>query len=312
MNKILKIGGVSILAIVATTNANAAGYTCEELIEYTSCNPGYYLNSGDCIEGATCGAGHYIMGVCPENYEYFTEGCFADDSITDGDAESCNEFGTYYDAGHWCFGFNDDDTSEVVPASLECTSCAAGTYQPNAGQYSCVTCPAGSYCASDGLTAVSGVCEYGQYSSLGATACLSCPTHSYTNANGQSVTVPATTVSKGTGSITDCIIDTDTYFTDVTGTYHFKENCSFTMSTKFSVNSQADCAVVGGYWSDVSGEGDYFCLANSSSPYVPQTAEACDQAGLVWMNGRCTCSDCETECSFGWDSSGLGAVACGY
>ncbi len=100
--------------------------------------------------------------------------------------------------------------------------------------------------------------------------------------------------------MTDCIIDTDTYFTDVTGTYHFRENCSFTMSTKFLVKSQADCAVVGGYWSDVTSEGDYFCLANNSSSYVPQTAEACAQAGLVWRGGLCTCSECETECHFGW------------
>ena len=65
MNKLLKLTGVSVLAIMATANANAAGYTCEELIEYTSCNTGYALLDGDCV----CDGGYYTNGdkctVCP-------------------------------------------------------------------------------------------------------------------------------------------------------------------------------------------------------------------------------------------------------
>ena len=78
MNKFLKLTGVSVLTIVAATGANAAGYTCEELIEYTSCNDGYYLNSGDCIEGATCGAGNYLAHVCPGDDEEFPEYIYSD------------------------------------------------------------------------------------------------------------------------------------------------------------------------------------------------------------------------------------------
>ena len=65
MNKLLKLTGVSMLAIVAASNANAAGYTCEELIEYTSCNTGYALLDGDCV----CDGGYYTNGdkctICP-------------------------------------------------------------------------------------------------------------------------------------------------------------------------------------------------------------------------------------------------------
>ena len=65
MNKLLKLTGVSILTIMATANANAAGYTCEELIEYTSCNTGYALLDGDCV----CDGGYYTNGdkctICP-------------------------------------------------------------------------------------------------------------------------------------------------------------------------------------------------------------------------------------------------------
>ncbi|MBR2393833.1 MAG: hypothetical protein IKB05_05080 [Alphaproteobacteria bacterium] len=65
MNKLLKLTGVSMLAIVAATGARAAGYTCEELIEYTSCNTGYALLDGDCV----CDGGYYTNGdkctICP-------------------------------------------------------------------------------------------------------------------------------------------------------------------------------------------------------------------------------------------------------
>ncbi len=64
MQKFLKLTGVSVLAIVAATGANAAGYTCEELIEYTACNDGWYLNDGDCIESTTCPSGSYLRPFC--------------------------------------------------------------------------------------------------------------------------------------------------------------------------------------------------------------------------------------------------------
>ena len=46
--------GVSISAILSTTGANAAGYTCEELVEYTSCNPGYAFTYDEmsCSDGS--------------------------------------------------------------------------------------------------------------------------------------------------------------------------------------------------------------------------------------------------------------------
>ena len=57
MNKLLKLTGVSMLAIITANGANAAGYTCEELIEYTSCNPGYYLNTASSYPDYTYGKG---------------------------------------------------------------------------------------------------------------------------------------------------------------------------------------------------------------------------------------------------------------
>ena len=70
MNKLLKLTGVSMLAIMTATNANAAGYTCEELVEYTSCNPGYSLTVND----TRCPDGYmYLENMC-HSYDYLYEG----------------------------------------------------------------------------------------------------------------------------------------------------------------------------------------------------------------------------------------------
>ena len=324
MKNILKLTGVSVLAIMATANANAAGYTCEELIEYTSCNPGYYLSTVDT--------------TCPDGYTYVEDACYAGDLsgiegdiidiprdmsgyVIKPDMELCRDYvddeeaycvsmksfceynniwiGTgclmitseYGDEETWDFiekttGQTTESSCNECPAGSSCAggdkeavACAAGTYQPNkkqascisapvgsyvadtgattytactagsyqasagqsscitcpagsyqasAGQSSCITCPAGSYCAGTGLSTVSGQCSAGTFSFAGASACSTCPEHEYTNASGQTVSVPATTVPEiGAGSVSACIIDTDKTFTDIKGTYHFKENCAY-------------------------------------------------------------------------------------
>ena len=237
MNKLLKLTGVSVLTIVAATGANAAGYTCEELIEYTSCNDGYYLNSGKCIEGATCGAGNYLQPTC-DSWDFANDWCFIEGALRTGwTQDSCEESG-----GEWYgVGCGNYDFVEFEAAEWVCTPCAAGTYQNVAGQDSCIICPAGSECATVGL-ATHTLCEIGEYSGAGATACSTCPTHMYTNANGQSVTVSATS-NAGAGSPTACYIDPDTYFTDVTGTYHFKQECTY--SVGFYVPSDGESCMDG-------------------------------------------------------------------
>ncbi len=219
MNKFLKLSGVSILAIIATTNANAAGYTCEELIEYTSCNPGRTLVDGDCV----CDAGYYTNG----------------------------------------------DTCDI--------------------------------------------CQAGTYSSIDSESCTPCPTYTYTNASGQNVTVDATSAA-GATSADACYIGPDKYFTDLTGTYHFKSKCSYSnkITWKTSVTNEEECAAVakatGDNWEWTYVEGsdytdDDACYlqdmekynVNDLSPsYMPQTQSECEEmAGygdgetLYWADGEC-------------------------
>ncbi len=309
MNKILKLSGVSMLAVMATANANAAGYTCEELIEYTSCNTGYYLNAGDCVAGTSCGAGNYLVPSCQAGFEYVTEGCLWSDGIFESDVspEDCEDDGRYYDTGHWCFGYIfDDDGSEyygVVAANFDCMSCAAGTYQPSAGQYSCMTCPAGSECPT---TTMATLCEYGEYSSAGATACSNCPETGMTDKDG--ATVVATTLSKGSTSLSQCVVGSEYNFTDTKGTYHYTSECE--VFNPSGIKTEADCE----WLAETTGEDWYWeewsnysvCSMTdgiwtpSSSPYEgmwtivgPTTESECvnttDAGTAFFYDGKCYC-----------------------
>ncbi len=322
MNKLIKLTGVSMLAVIATTNANAAGYTCEELIEYTSCNTGYYLNDGDCIPGNTCPAGNYIKAICPDGYIYSDtwSGYGAPVWTTEFSSQAeCEEAGgcVWYGAGCVLEGSYPDEMDIDVFISAtgyECTACVAGSYQPSAGQYECITCPAGSECATSGLTSAT-LCEPGEYSNAGAIACSTCPAHQYTNASGQSVTVPATSNAGAAGAYA-CYIGPDTYFTDKSGTYHFKSNCSLGVTWKTSVTSAEECALVATItnenwiWTDYDGEYPLACRLQCPSgecdkvtdySYLPQTESECNQLGgaFKWTDGKCNPS-CE-ELEFGPD-----------
>ena len=58
--------------------------------------------------------------------------------------------------------------------STVCSSCLAGYFQAIASSSSCSSCTAGSYCASTGLTSVTGSCSAGTYSANGAIGCTPC------------------------------------------------------------------------------------------------------------------------------------------
>ena len=214
MNKLLRLGGVSVAAIVAASNANAAGYTCEELIEYTSCNAGYYLTDSG--------------SLCPEGSTYGTGYC----GYTDSDPEiniseeDCTGTGASYIA-EVCYEFDDSGAINVVAEpnhaiAKTCTECPAGSYCP-AGSESPTPCPAGSYCAGTKLGAVSGVCAIGSYSLAGATACTTCPESDLIDANGNVVSV--TTESTGATSSSACFVAKGTLFKNKKGTFKYTDNC---------------------------------------------------------------------------------------
>lgn len=132
------------------------------------CSPGYYCPSGSTSSTATpCDAGSFrrLSGgrsqsdcaVCPAGYY-----CGSGTSVP-----------TICPAGKYCA------ESTSTPAS-----CPAGTYFPNTGatrESDCYECTPGYYCATSGLTSVTGQCTAGYYCTGGATTATqtTCPTGGY-------------------------------------------------------------------------------------------------------------------------------------
>jgi len=218
MQKILKLSTVSMLAIMTANGANAAGYTCEELVEYTSCNPGYHLKNSDV--------------VCPSGYIWRTGICWDYAEYTEGKSkEYCqSEQGELVYAGDKCVkeecvenGCNRDDyevTASPVSATVSCdecpagsfcnggiaspTKCGLGTYQPNTGQSSCLTTPAGNYSGAGATNYTA--CSAGSYQpSAGKSSCVTCPAGSYCATTGlTAVSGVCADGSYATGGATSC------------------------------------------------------------------------------------------------------------
>ena len=203
MNKFLKLSTVSILAIVATANAYAAGYTCEELIEYTSCNPGYYLSSG-----ANCPSGYdFVSGFCggPGDgliYSDVTEEeCYTRVSEDWGeDITSDPEGYGIYHIQYACVSRENSEEYYAVSMSSQCLDCPIGSTCAG-GTAGAKLCTKGSYCAGTNLTQPTGTCTSGTFAPEGSVSCISCPEHKYVNSTGQTISVSATS-AVGAGSVT--------------------------------------------------------------------------------------------------------------
>ena len=270
--KKIKICGVSLCTLLAATGANAAGYTCDELIEYTSCMPGYYLSSED--------------GRCPDGYVFKTDVC--DFSETNDQVE----FGTY--TKEQCLGadtgadkwwdavciqadtVSDDmawDINDLVLPSggltTTCSTCPVGSICAG-GAAVATPCPAGSYCATAGLSEPTNLCAKGTYSGVGATACTSCPSSGLTDANGSTVSV--TTESTGSTSSSACFVAKGTLFKDNKGTYRYTDNCKFTNPT----SEQEACA-----WNQA--QTDLWCQEMSDD----DERQAC----MADYSGNCGCDN---------------------
>ncbi len=295
MNKFLKLSGVSILAIIATANANAAGYTCEELVEYTSCNAGYYLSTAD--------------ATCPDGYSYVTDACAGEDDILGGyTKESCAE--------EYCDRLECEDISEGYDRYLG-DGCASSGYDEETGEYvgydfiakagttSCSECPAGSYCVGGDKTATpcaAGTYQpekkqttclttpVGNYSLAGAENYTACPTTGLKDKDGKTVT--ATTSGDGATSIMSCYVGPEWYFNDTKGTYHFTSNCNaFDLATATRAQKEERCTSMGGSWSS-----DGYCKIDFVYPTTKSTCNEFDFCYWLQDDPEDT-GACECDCS---------------
>jgi len=286
MQKILKLSAVSMLAIMTASGANAAGYTCEELIEYTSCNPGYYLNTS----GGTCSEGSiYITGVCDWTQSYdnvrwnMTEAeCYQEESSATYRPEACLAYDVLDEETSWAEGVT---LSEPI-AVVSCDECPIGSIC-SGGTESATPCPAGSYCATAGLSTPTNVCAKGSFSFAGASACSTCPSAAMKDKDGN--VVATTTESTGATSFTACYIDRNAYFADDKGIYHFSQNCTFNANDDHGLDfyESADGTCVNGYVYGEDSDMHVGCFR------LPSTEEECSVAdydgGAYWDGKQCVC-----------------------
>ena len=278
MKNILKLTGVSILAVMATANANAAGYTCEELIEYTSCNAGYYLYTP-------------TSSGCPEGYTYNTSYCFNYDTgyYPDVSQSECLEGddGSNVYLGRGCADTMEspnDPYEYFIPATTSCLECPVGSIC-SGGTESATPCPAGSYCATAGLSTPTGLCPKGTFSAGGATSasCTACPTSDLTDANGNVVSV----ITASTGSISSaaCFVAKGTEFKDDKGTYRYTDDCKYGSFSLKNIKTETDCEE----FSEATGEGwrwdGSICVYDGNDTVlVPTTQEKCEAANGEWVD----------------------------
>ena len=198
MKKFFKLTGVSMLAIMVAANANAAGYTCEELIEYTSCNDGYTLSGSMCLRA--CDAGYELNAGCPDGYSFGYSLCKEDigseyNVYMVSSRSACepeDNDGTYEFLGDGCWFQTDISDFDFIPV--------------DATNLTCVACPVGAY------------------STGGVATCVSCPATDLTDKNGK--VVVATTATSASTSSSACFIDPNVTFADDKGEYHYKSNCT--------------------------------------------------------------------------------------
>ena len=214
MKKLLQLTGVSIVAIMTANVANAAGYTCEELIEYTSCNPGYFLNRTFDGDNFTCPSGYTARkNACYHiDNEYWMNASSAQDCLSRGGAwygdvcvagssydgyifapagSSCPTGYKYYpENGCWDNYAKDIlDAEDCAAEEFLWVDQGAGCYntagdfatltiQAGAGGVVCDLCPAGSSCS--GGTDAATACYEGEYQpNTGQTSCLTTPAGNY-------------------------------------------------------------------------------------------------------------------------------------
>ena len=318
MKKFL-IGGVSLFAILSANNAMAAGYTCEELIEYTSCNPGYYYGSQVSGTGMVCPEGYqtlYENGICNDFYanELYFSATTEAECMAAGLEDPSGENSAEWIAGPVCVRYDEDwgeysyttdlvegniytKTCVLCPAGSSCaggdievavaTPCAAGTYQDKAGQETCKTAPAGNYVAGVGATAYT-TCAAGFYQpTAGQSSCLTCDAGSYCATTGLTQTsglCSQGSYSTGGAKTAACTPCPSSGLIDASG-----NAVSVTTESAGATSSSACFVAKGTQFKDDKGIYKYTekCLFGNFNERAD-----CEAAGETWdtENDYCSCS----------------------
>ena len=161
--------------------------------------------------------------------------------------------------------------SSCAGGDAAAVACAAGTYQPEKKQTTCLTTPVGNY------------------SLAGAENYTACPTTGLKDKDGKTVT--ATTSGNGATSIMSCYVGPEWYFNDTKGTYHFTSNCNaFDLATATMAQKEERCTSMGGSWDSYG-----YCEIDFVYPTTESTCNEFDFCSWIQDDpedaGVCEC-DC--------------------
>lgn len=190
--------------------------------------------------------------------------------------------------------------------SLSCTACSRNTYQPSAGQSTCISCPVGSLTESAGATAIEQcntcyggyilkdgscqTCPAGSYADSSSNTCVQCPIGQYSPSEGRSAcsTCPEGQTTTAFGS-TSCTCDT------ANGYIAVGDECRL---------KQYSCEA-GNYWDETEGS----CQTCEAGTFSASGANYCTACPYGYFNASAGAAVCQA-CPQGWTTSSNGMTKC--
>ena len=241
------------------------------------CPPGFYCSSGEQAP-APCPKGSYY---CPTNST--SPLLCANGSYTNASAQSECVPCLPGSAGQGCEACKPGTFSQQ---QLQCSTCAAGSYAPNASATACQACPPGTIANESGATRCD-PCSPGWYASSSTRQCAQCTAGSYASAAG-STACDACIPGSFSSSSTACAPCAAGTFADDFGL----SECLLCRSGSYSAQNSTACTLctLGRAFADTQGA---------------QQCRPCTQCGAgTYASVNCTtttdtkCSECATGCEF--------------
>ncbi len=211
-----------------------------------------------------------------------------------------------------------------VTGSVACLNCAAGSYQDQPGQTSCIACEAGTFSNITGATSCT-PCPAGTYNDLtgqtecqscpagkfsnvsGATSCTPCPAGSYNDLTGQTEcqSCPAGTFNNTLGAIACHSCPAGTY-NDLTGQTECQSCPAGTFNNTVGAIACQSCPA--GTYNDLTGQTEcQSCPAGKFSNVSGATScTPCPAGTYNDLTGQTECQSCPA----GYFSNVTGSVQC--
>lgn len=285
----------SLFIVFFTANAFAAGYTCDKLKKYTSCNANYYLNGTDVGNACVaCATGYTKAADSNVGAQYCTQSCTVNCKQQTCPANATCTHGTKTATGTRNQTQAAGVCSATQPTCSITISCNASYYKTSSN-----TCQA---------------CGTGQYSAKGATSCSSCtnkPANSYYTGNASSNACPWACNSGYHKNAAGTACYPNTKYVTCSGGYYIAKGatacstecpankwCAGGTFTISSAGAAADTGITGS------------CPSNYTSPKKSSSYTACSTSCTVNCSGNATCTYANATCTYDTTKTYTGTKTC--